>query len=227
MTLESSLLLIDHNPKKDLIPQTPTYIVVKILRANAFKPVMDEIPVFQVKIDTDNPDLALVSPRIGSLPKFTLPDRNPQGHKIVHTVEIGTKDQNNIVFRIVDPAIRRIVTNVPTALTGTNVLQIKIVPIVKTETRLGAETTEIKNGTVTARTAKTNIPITTKEEVVNPAMTEIGIRTWKDDAISSLSMIGIKEIWTEKGNKIDNETFVIDQIQIDLLIDLSHLTQLN
>jgi hypothetical protein len=58
--------------------------------------------------------------------------------------------------------------NAPIVQKGTNVPQIEIVPTVEIETRLGAETTEIKNGIVTALTAETDIPIIIKEEIVRP-----------------------------------------------------------
>jgi hypothetical protein len=108
---------------------------------------------------------------------------------------------------------------------GTNVLQIEIVPTVEIETRLGAGTTEIKNGIVTALTAETDTPITIKEEVVSLAMTEIGIRIWKDNGISNRSMIVINAIKIEIENEIDHEKFVIVQTQINHLIGPRHLTR--
>ncbi len=164
-------------------------------------------------------------PRTGTLPKSTLQDRIPQGHKIVNTVQTGTKDQNNNAFRIVDQAIHRTVMNARTAQIGTNVLQIETVPIVEIEIRLGAGTTEIKNGIEIVLTAETDIPITIKEEVVSLAMTEIGIRTWKDNDISNRSMIVINEIKIEIDNEIDHEKFVIIKTQINHLIDPRHLTR--
>jgi hypothetical protein len=115
--------------------------------------------------------------------------------------------------------------NVLIVQTGTNVLQTEIVPTVEIEIRLGAGTTEIKNGIVTALTAETDIPIIIKEEVVSLAMTEIGIRIWKDKGISNRSMIVINEIKIEIENEIDHETFVIVQTQINHLIDPRHLTR--
>jgi hypothetical protein len=109
--------------------------------------------------------------------------------------------------------------NAPIVQKGTNVPQIEIVPTVEIETRLGAETTEIKNGIVTALTAETDIPIIIKEEVVSLAMTEIGIRTWKDNGINNRSMIVINAIKIEIENEIDHEKFVIVQTQINHLID--------
>jgi hypothetical protein len=117
--------------------------------------------------------------------------------------------------------------NVPTAPTGTNAPQIEIVPTVETEIRLGAETTEIKNGIVIVPIVETDTPITTKEEVVNLATTKIRTRIWNDNVINNLSMIKIREIWTENENKINNDKFLIDQIQINHLIDPHHLTQSN
>ncbi len=108
---------------------------------------------------------------------------------------------------------------------GTNVLQIEIVPTVEIETRLGAGTTEIKNGIVTALTAETDTPITIKEEVVSLAMTEIGIRTWKDNDISNRSMIVTNEIKIEIENAIVLEKFVIDLTQTNHLTDLRHPTR--
>jgi hypothetical protein len=178
-----------------------------------------------VKIVTETLDLVLVIPQIGTHPKSTLPDRILLGHKIVHIVQIGTKDRNNSVFRIVDRAIHRIVMNVLIVQTGTNVLQTAIVPTVEIEIRLGAGTTEIKNGIVTALIAETDIPIIIKEEVVSLAMTEIGIRTWKDNGISNRSMIVINAIKIEIENEIDHEKFVIVQTQIDYLIGPRHLTR--
>ena len=164
-------------------------------------------------------------PRIGTLPKPTHPDRTLQEHKIVHIAQTETNDQINSAFRIVDRATRRIVMNAPIVQKGTNVPQIEIVPTVEIETRLGAETTEIKNGIVTALTAETDIPTIIKEEVVNLAMTEIGIRTWKDNGISNRSMIVINAIKIEIENEIDHEKFVIVQTQINHLIDPRHLTR--
>ncbi len=115
--------------------------------------------------------------------------------------------------------------NVLIVQTGTNVLQTEIVPTVEIETRLGAGTTEIKNGIVTALTAETDTPITIKEEAVSLAMTEIGIRTWKDNGISNQSMIVINEIKIEIENEIDHEKFVIVQTQTNHLIDPRHLTR--
>jgi hypothetical protein len=115
--------------------------------------------------------------------------------------------------------------NVLIVQTGTNVLQTAIVPTVEIEIRLGAGTTEIKNGIVTALIAETDIPIIIKEEVVSLAMTEIGIRTWKDNVISNRSMIVINEIKIEIANEIDHEKFVIVQIQTNHLTDLRHLTR--
>jgi hypothetical protein len=220
-----NLLRIVLNLKKDRILQILTYIVDKILKASAIQPAMEGILVFPVKIVTETLDLVPVIPQIGTPPKSTLPDRIPLGHKIVHTVQIGTKDRNNSVFRIVDRAIHRIVMNVLIVQTGTNVLQTAIVPTVEIEIRLGAGTTEIKNGIVTALIAETDIPIIIKEEVVSLAMTEIGIRTWKDNVISNRSMIVINEIKIEIANEIDHEKFVIVQIQTNHLTDLRHLTR--
>jgi hypothetical protein len=220
-----NLLRIVLNLKKDRILQILTYIVDKILRASAIQPAMEGILAFPVKIVTETLDLVPVIPQIGTPPKSTLPDRIPLGHKIVHTVQIGTKDRNNSVFRIVDRAIHRIVMNVLIVQTGTNVLQTAIVPTVEIEIRLGAGTTEIKNGIVTALIAETDIPIIIKEEVVSLAMTEIGIRTWKDNVISNRSMIVINEIKIEIANEIDHEKFVIVQIQTNHLTDLRHLTR--
>ncbi len=115
--------------------------------------------------------------------------------------------------------------NAPIVQKGTNVPQIGIVPTVEIETRLGAGTTEIKNGIVTALTVETDIPITIREEVVSLAMTEIGIRTWKDNAISSRSMIVTNEIKIEIENAIALEKFVIDLTQINHLTDLRHPTR--
>ena len=178
-----------------------------------------------VKIVTENLDLVLVIPRIGTLPKSTPPDRIPLGHKIVHTAQIGTKDRNNSVFRIVDRAIHRIVMNVLIVQIGSNVPQTEIVPTVEIEIRLGAGTTEIKNEIVMALIAETDIPIITKEEVVSLAMTEIRIRTWKDNDISNRSMIVINEIKIHIKNEIDHEKFVIVQTQTNPLIDPHHLTR--
>jgi hypothetical protein len=178
-----------------------------------------------VKIVTETLDLVLVIPQIGTHPKSTLPDRILLGHKIVHIVQIGTKDRNNSVFRIVDRAIHRIVMNVLIVQTGTNVLQTEIVPTVEIEIRLGAGTTETKNEIVIALIAETDIPTITKEEVVSLAMTEIGIRTWKDNGISNRSMIVINAIKIEIENEIDHEKFVIVQTQINHLIDPRHLTR--
>jgi hypothetical protein len=115
--------------------------------------------------------------------------------------------------------------NAPIVQRGTNVPQIEIVPTVEIEIRLGAGTTEIKNGIVTALTAETDIPTIIKEEVVNLAMTEIGIRTWKDNGISNRFMIVINETKIEIENEIDHEKFVIVQTQINHLTDLRHLTR--
>jgi hypothetical protein len=115
--------------------------------------------------------------------------------------------------------------NAPIVQKGTNAPQIEIVPTVEIETRLGAGTTEIKNGIVTALTAETDIPIIIKEEVVSPAMTEIGIRIRKDNGISNRSMIAINEIKIEIENEIDHEKFVIVQTQINHLTDPRHLTR--
>ena len=213
------------NLKKDRILQILTYIVDKILRASAIQPAMEGILAFPVKIVTETLDLVPVIPQIGTPPKSTLPDRIPLGHKIVHTVQIGTKDRNNSVFRIVDRAIHRIVMNVLIVQIGTNVLQTEIVPTVEIEIRLGAGTTEIKNGIVTALTAETDIPIIIKEEVVSPAMTEIGIRIWKDNGISNRSMTVINEIKIEIENEIDREKFVIAQTQTNHPFDPRHLTR--
>jgi hypothetical protein len=106
---------------------------------------------------------------------------------------------------------------------GTNVLQTEIVPTVEIEIRLGAGTTETKNEIVIALIAETDIPTIIKEEVVSLAMTEIGIRTWKDNGISNRSMIVINVIKIEIENEIDHEKFVIVQTQINHLIDLRHL----
>ena len=186
---------------------------------------MEGILAFPVKIVTETLDLVPVIPQIGTPPKSTLPDRIPLGHKIVHTVQIGTKDRNNSVFRIVDRAIHRIVMNVLIVQIGTNVLQTEIVPTVEIEIRLGAGTTEIKNGIVTALTAETDIPIIIKEEVVSPAMTEIGIRIWKDNGISNRSMTVINEIKIEIESEIDHGKFVIFQTQTNHPIDPRHLTR--
>jgi len=220
-----NLLRIVLNLKKDRILQILTYIVDKILRASAIQPAMEGTLASPVKIVTETLDLVLVIPQIGTHPKSTLPDRIPLGHKIVHTVQIGTKDRNNSVFLIVDRAIHRIVMNVLIVQIGTNVLQTEIVPTVEIEIRLGAGTTEIKNGIVTALTAETDIPIIIKEEIVSLAMTEIGIRIWKDKGISNRSMIVINEIKIEIENEIDHEKFVIVQTQINHLIDPRHLTR--
>ena len=186
---------------------------------------MEGILASPVKIVIETLDLVPVIPQIGTLPKSTLPDKILLGHKIVHIVQNETKDRNNSVFRIVDRAIHRIVMNVLIVQIGTNVLQTEIVPTVEIEIRLGAGTTEIKNGIVTALIAETDIPIIIKEEVVSLAMTEIGIRTWKDNVISNRSMIVINEIKIEIANEIDHEKFVIVQIQTNHLTDLRHLTR--
>jgi hypothetical protein len=220
-----NLLRIVLNPRKDHTLQLLTYIVDKILRASAIQPATEGIIAFPVKIVTENLDLVLVIPRIGTLPRPSHPDKIPQGYKIVHTVQTGTKDQINSVLRIVDRATRRIVMNAPIVQRGTNVPQIEIVPTVEIEIRLGAGTTEIKNGIVTALTAETDIPTIIKEEVVNLAMTEIGIRTWKDNGISNRFMIVINETKIEIENEIDHEKFVIVQTQINHLTDLRHLTR--
>jgi hypothetical protein len=220
-----NLLRIVLNLRKDHTLQFLTYIVDKILRASAIQPATEGTLASPVKIVTENLDLVLVIPRIGTLPKPTHPDRIPQGHKIVHTVQIGTKDQINSAFRIVDRAIRRIVMNAPIVQKGTNAPQIEIVPTVEIETRLGAGTTEIKNGIVTALTAETDIPIIIKEEVVSPAMTEIGIRIWKDNGISNRSMTVINEIKIEIESEIDHGKFVIFQTQTNHPIDPRHLTR--
>jgi hypothetical protein len=220
-----NLLRIVLNLKKDRILQILTYIVDKILRASAIQPAMEGILAFPVKIVTETLDLVPVIPQIGTPPKSTLPDRIPLGHKIVHTVQIGTKDRNNSVFRIVDRAIHRIVMNDLIVQTGTNVLQTEIVPTVEIEIRLGAGTTETKNEIVIALIAETDIPTITKEEVVSLAMTEIGIRTWKDNGINNRSMIVINAIKIEIENEIDHEKFVIVQTQINHLIDPRHLTR--
>ena len=157
---------------------------------------MEGILASPVKIVTETLDLVPVIPQIGTLPKSTLPDRILLGHKIVHIVQ-----------------------------TGTNVLQTEIVPTVEIEIRLGARTTEIKNEIVIALIAETDIPTITKEEVVSLAMTEIGIRTWKDNGISNRSMIVINAIKIEIENEIDHEKFVIVQTQINHLIGPRHLTQ--
>jgi hypothetical protein len=186
---------------------------------------MEGILAFPVKIVTETLDLVPVIPQIGTLPKSTLPDRILLGHKIVHIVQIGTKDRNNSVFRIVDRAIHRIVMNVLIVQTGTNVLQTAIVPTVEIEIRLGAGTTETKNEIVIALIAETDIPTIIKEEVVSPAMTEIGIRTWKDNGINNRSMIVINAIKIEIENEIDHEKFVIVQTQTNHPIDPRHLTR--
>ena len=115
--------------------------------------------------------------------------------------------------------------NVLIVQTGTNVLQTEIVPTVEIEIRLGAGTTETKNEIVIALIAETDIPIITKEEVVSLAMTEIGIRTWKDNGINNRSMIVINATKIEIENEIDHEKFVIVQTQTNHLIDPRHLTR--
>jgi hypothetical protein len=220
-----NLLHIVPNLRKDLTLQILTYIVDKILRASAIQPATEGILAFPVKIVTENLDLVLVIHRTGTPPKSTHPDKTPQGHKIVHIVQTGTREQNNRVIKIIDQAIRRIVMNALIVQKGTNAPQIEIVPTVEIETRLGAETTEIKNGIVTALTAETDIPIIIKEEVVSLVMTEIGIRTWKDSGISNRSMIVTNEINFETENEIDHEKFIIVQTQINHLTDPRHLTR--
>jgi hypothetical protein len=77
MTQGFSLPCIDHNPERDLTPQTLTYIVDKILRVSALKPVTEETLSFQVETDTENPDLIQSEPSNRITPQTFPPRQEP------------------------------------------------------------------------------------------------------------------------------------------------------